>query len=265
MSQNKTLPLGDRMKTYYEDRTRIYLPRRTYTLIRIDGKAFHTYTKGLKKPFDAGLIADMDATTRYLCTEIQGAVLGYVQSDEISILLADFQDFTTQMWFDGNVQKICSIAASLATAKFNQLRTIRAMNGFVPVIDPEIAIKKIRLATFDARAFQINEKEEIINYFIWRQRDAIKNSIQSVAQTYFSQKQLDKVNTDQMKVMLQETNHAWEDCTEREQRGGLVAKVACEIHERDTIYTRNKWKSIETPVISADRDSIGTIIPSIGR
>ena len=264
MSQNKTLPLGDRMKTYYEDRTRIYLPRRTYTLIRIDGKAFHTYTKGLKKPFDAGLIEDMGATTRYLCTEIQGAVLGYVQSDEISILLADFQDFTTQMWFDGNVQKICSIAASLATAKFNQLRTMRAMTESQIFMEPA-DIKKIKLATFDARAFQINEKEEIINYFIWRQRDAIKNSIQSVAQTYFSQKQLNKVNTDEMKVMLVKDGHAWEDCTEREQRGGLVAKVAGFKTVGEVTYSRNKWENIPTPVISEDRDYIGTIIPSIGR
>jgi tRNA(His) 5'-end guanylyltransferase len=264
MSQNKTLPLGDRMKTYYEDRTRIHLPRRTYTLIRIDGKAFHTYTKGLEKPFDDGLIEDMNATTRYLCTEIQGAVLGYVQSDEISILIADFQDFSTQMWFDGNLQKMASIAASLATAKFNQLRSIRAMNESKIFLEAD-DFKKIRLATFDARAFQIPEKEEVINYFIWRQRDAIKNSIQSVAQAHFSQKQLNKVNTDEMKVMLREKGIAWEDFTYREQRGGIVMKVKAEITEGTTTYTRNKWRSVETPVISEDRTFLGDIIPSNGR
>lgn len=264
MSQNKTIPLGDRMKTYYEDRTRLYLPRRTYTLIRIDGKAFHSYTKGLVKPFDDGLIEDMNATTRYLCSEIQGAVLGYVQSDEISILLADFQDFTTQMWFDGNVQKIASIAASLATAKFNQLRSIRAMNESKIFLEAD-DFKKIRLATFDARTFQIPEKEEVINYFIWRQRDAIKNSIQSVAQAHFSQKQLNKVNTDEMKGLLADKGILWEDFTYREQRGGIVMKVKVEITEGDTTYTRNKWRSVETPVISADRTLLGNIIPSNGR
>jgi tRNA(His) 5'-end guanylyltransferase len=264
MSQNKILPLGDRMKTYYEDRTRIHLPRRTYTLIRIDGKAFHTYTKGLAKPFDDGLIEDMNATTRFLCTEIQGAVLGYVQSDEISILIADFNDFSTQMWFDGNLQKMASIAASLATAKFNQLRSMRAMNESKIFLEAD-DFKKIRLATFDARAFQIPEKEEVINYFIWRQRDAIKNSIQSVAQAHFSQKQLNKVNTDEMKVMLREKGIAWEDFTYREQRGGIVMKVKAEITEGTTTYTRNKWRSVETPVISEDRTFLGDIIPSNGR
>jgi tRNA(His) 5'-end guanylyltransferase len=264
MSQNKILPLGDRMKTYYEDRTRIHLPRRTYTLIRIDGKAFHTYTKGLVKPFDDGLIEDMNATTRYLCTEIQGAVLGYVQSDEISILIADFKDFSTQMWFDGNLQKMASIAASLATAKFNQLRSMRAMNESKIFLEAD-DFKKIRLATFDARAFQIPEKEEVINYFIWRQRDAIKNSIQSVAQANFSQRELNKVNTDEMKHMLANKGILWEDFTYREQRGGIVMKVAIEITEGDTTSTRNKWRSIETPVISEDRKFLGNIIPSNGR
>jgi tRNA(His) 5'-end guanylyltransferase len=261
---NKTLDLGTRMKTYYEDRTRIHLPRRTYTLIRIDGKAFHTYTKGLEKPFDDGLIEDMNETTAYLCKSIQGAKIGYVQSDEISILLTDFDDITTHAWFDGNLQKMASIAASLATAKFNQLRSIRAMNESKIFLEAD-DFKKIRLATFDARAFQIPEKEEVINYFIWRQRDAIKNSIQSVAQAHFSQKQLNKVNTDEMKGMLREKDIAWEDFTYREQRGGIVMKVKVEITEGTTTYTRNKWRSVETPVISEDRTFLGDIIPSNGR
>jgi tRNA(His) 5'-end guanylyltransferase len=256
------------MKTYYEDRTRIYLPRRTYTLIRIDGKAFHSYTKGLVKPFDEGLIEDMNATTRYLCTEIQGAVLGYVQSDEISILIADFKDFSTQMWFDGNVQKIASISASLATAKFNQLRLVRKQNEVYGNTMRYMTIDEIdkhKLATFDARAFQIPEKEEVINYFIWRQRDAIKNSIQSVAQAHFSQKELNKVNTDEMKGMLAGKGILWEDFTYRKQRGGIVMKVTVITSDGNTTYTRNKWQSVETPVISEDRTFIGDIIPTNGR
>ena len=118
--------LGDRMKAFYEDRTRIKLPRRTYTIIRIDGKAFHTYTKGLKRPFDTGLIDDMNWTTEYLCKNIQGVKFGYVQSDEISLVLTDFDTLQTDLWFDGNLQKMASIAASMATARFNQLRMMRA-------------------------------------------------------------------------------------------------------------------------------------------
>jgi tRNA(His) guanylyltransferase len=121
--------LGDRMKDFYEDRTRYKLARRTNTIIRIDGKAFHTYTKGLQRPFDQGLMEDMDKTTEYLCQNIQGAKFGYVQSDEISILITDYDDIDTHAWFDGNLQKMASIAASLATAKFNQLRIMRHMEG----------------------------------------------------------------------------------------------------------------------------------------
>ena len=117
--------LGNRMKDSYENRTRFMLGRRSYTLMRIDGKAFHTYTKGLDRPFDAGLIYDMDETTKYLCKNIQGAKFGYVQSDEISILITDFDDIASEMWFDGNLQKMCSISASLATAEFNRLRMKR--------------------------------------------------------------------------------------------------------------------------------------------
>src|SRR5579859_3516902 len=98
--------LGDRMKSYYEDRTRISLPRRTFTIIRIDGKAFHTYTQGLKRPFDVELIEDMDLTTKFLCENIQGAKFAYVQSDEISIALTDFDKITTDAWFNGNLQKM---------------------------------------------------------------------------------------------------------------------------------------------------------------
>ena len=118
--------LGDRMKSFYEDRTRTYLTRRNNILIRIDGKAFHTYTRGLNKPYDQGLLDDMNETTKYLCENIQGAKMGYVQSDEISIWLTDYDTKDTSAWFDYNLQKMCSIAASLATAKFNQLRMARA-------------------------------------------------------------------------------------------------------------------------------------------
>jgi len=107
--------LGDRMKSFYEDRFRLQLPRRTNILIRIDGKAFHTYTKGLNRPYDTDLMDDMNETTKFLCENIQGAKMGYVQSDEISILITDYDDIDTQGWFDYNLQKMCSISASLAT------------------------------------------------------------------------------------------------------------------------------------------------------
>jgi tRNA(His) guanylyltransferase len=139
--------LGERMKTY-ENVSRFYLTRRTYTIIRIDGKAFHHYTKGLMRPFDNILIDDMNSTAMYLCKEVQGTKFGYVQSDEISILITDFDDINTDAWFGNNIQKMCSVSASLATVKFNELRPGK-------------------IALFDSRVFQLPTKTEVINYFIW--------------------------------------------------------------------------------------------------
>src|SRR5882724_7672228 len=114
--------LGDRMKADYENRTRFLLPRRTYTVIRVDGKAFHTYTRNCRRPFDEDLMSAMDAAMAGLCASIEGARLGYVQSDEISIVVTDFGSTQTEAWFDGNVQKIASITASIATVHFNRAR-----------------------------------------------------------------------------------------------------------------------------------------------
>jgi tRNA(His) guanylyltransferase len=257
--------LGDRMKDFYEDRTRFKLVRRTNTIIRIDGKAFHTYTKGLKRPFDQGLMDDMDATAEFLCQNIQGAKFAYVQSDEISILVTDYDDISTHAWFDANLQKMASIAASLATAKFNQLRIIRGMTkGTVGLGE---ALNK--LAMFDARVFQIPYQEEVINYFIWRQQDATRNSISSVAQANFSDRELHGKKTNQMQDMLMlEKGINWNDFTAREKRGSIICKVEktyMKLESGQTVqvdptqvssrtndtFTRNKWEADkDTPIFS---------------
>lgn len=112
--------LGDRMKNNYENITRYYLTRRMPVIIRIDGKAFHTFTRGFKKPFDDVLVKTMQDTMRYLCENIQGCVLGYTQSDEISLVLTDYAELTTDAWFGNNLQKMCSVSASMATLAFNK-------------------------------------------------------------------------------------------------------------------------------------------------
>jgi len=255
--------LGDRMKEFYEDRTRIKLPRRTFTIIRIDGKAFHTYTKGLQRPFDQGLIDDMNETTAYLCKNIQGAKFGYVQSDEISLVLTDFDDLGTHAWFDNNLQKMVSVAASMATAKFNQLRMARAtwegndIEGMLDVDD----IQNFKLAMFDARAFQIPFIDEVKNYFIWRQQDAVRNSISSVAQSLYSTKELHGVKTDQMQELIFQKGINWNDYDFRMKRGAVIGKVETtsirtmqgpneEVIE--TEFTRNKWQVIDTPIFTQD-------------
>jgi tRNA(His) 5'-end guanylyltransferase len=173
--------LGNRMKKNYENRTRYFLPRRTNTIIRIDGEAFHTFTRGFDKPFDYILMSAMDNTTKSLCGEIQGCVMGYCQSDEISLLLTDFDKPTTDAWFDGNIQKIVSVSASMATGFFNDhLRSASDLNYGDPFALTD------KTAFFDARVFTIPDNDEVINYFIWRQKDAVRNSISMVAQSLYS-------------------------------------------------------------------------------
>ena len=264
-------PLGDRMKDFYEDRTRYKLARRTNTIIRIDGKAFHTYTKGLQRPFDQGLMEDMNKTTEYLCQNIQGAKFGYVQSDEISILITDYDDIDTHAWFDANLQKMASIAASLATAEFNRLRLIRKMNTTVATAGS--ILEQFKHAMFDARVFQIPYQEEVINYFLWRQQDATRNSISSVAQSLYSAKELHGKKTSDMQEMIFQKGINWNDFTPREKRGSIIRRVEHVYARRDEpimdgktrvieAYKRKKWEAdLNTPIISQDKDYLRWFFP----
>lgn len=269
--------LGDRMKEFYEDRFRIKLPRRSNVVMRIDGKAFHTYTKGLNKPYDEGLMSDMDETTKYLCENIQGAKIGYVQSDEISILITDYDELSTSAWFDYNVQKMCSIAASLATAKFNQLRMARSTwygSDTAGSLDQD-DIEKFKLATFDARIMVIPYDEEVVNYFIWRQQDATRNSISMAAQSMYSHSELNGKKAADMQEMIFQKGINWNDYPTRFKRGSAVINVkeffkrpkgskvkGTKIDSTDFIrasreefdvYERSKWQAVETPIFSQEK------------
>jgi tRNA(His) 5'-end guanylyltransferase len=271
-------PLGDRMKDFYEDRTRYKLARRTNTIIRIDGKAFHTFTKGLDRPFDRGLIEDMDKTAEFLCQNIQGAKFAYVQSDEISILITDYDDIDTHAWFDGNLQKMASIAASLATAKFNQLRMARTCSDsdgdLAEKMLANLEIEQFKLAMFDARVFQIPYQEEVINYFIARQQDATRNSISSAAQSLYSAKELNGKKTSDMQEMIFQKGINWNDFTPREKRGSIIRRVEHVYARRDEDYSvdgktrvieaykRKKWEADpETPIISQNKDCLRWFFP----
>ena len=243
--------LSVRQKEFYEKRTRTYLPRRTYTIIRIDGKAFHTYTKSLNKPFDEDLIEAMDSTAIYLCKNIQGAKLAYVQSDEITIVMTDFDTLQTDAWFDGEVQKIVSVSASMATREFNRVRIIQQLaNG--------IDIKYIlngKLAEFDSRVFTIPFKEEVLNNIIWRQRDCVRNSISSVAQSLFSHTLLTGKNQSDMQEMCFEKGVNWNDFPEKQKRGRVIVKRQINYPSKNggEPYIRNEWKSIAAPDFNKDR------------
>lgn len=210
------MKLGDRMKTY-EGVTKTCLMKRTPVIIRIDGKAFHTWTRSLSKPFDDNMVVWMANTTRYLVENIQNAVFGYCQSDEISILLRDYDNLTTDQWFNGNVQKITSVSASFATAKFNDY-----VNASGEPYD------SMPLAFFDARVFNI-PKEEVTNYFIWRQQDAIRNSIQALGRYTLGHKECQNKNGDQIKQMLKDTEYDWDNLPMHYKYGAVFHKKNTEI------------------------------------
>lgn len=239
--------LGDRMKDFYENRTKQFLPRRTHTIIRLDGKAFHTYTKRLIRPFDIGFIEDMNKTAQFLCKEIQGAKYAYVQSDEISILLTDYNRLTTDAWFNGNIQKITSVSASLATAKFNQLRVTRELDRKVwDKSNMYLIATQEKLAMFDSRVFTIPSDIEVMNYFIWRQQDAIRNSISSLAQSIFSHNELNGIKTDHMKSMCKDVGYNWDELASDIKYGRIIKKEKYKCNEAE----RTRWSTFNTSPFS---------------
>jgi tRNA(His) guanylyltransferase len=256
---SKHCKIMQRMKDNYESRQRHFLTRRIPLIIRLDGKAFHTYTKGLEKPFDTGLIEAMDATAIFLCEEIQGAQCAYVQSDEISILVTDYKEFNTGAWFDYNQSKVESVSASLATGKFNLLRVNQELGliGKVDYID-----SNFRIGFFDSRAFNI-PKEEVSNYFLARQKDAVKNSIASLAQSLYSHKELEGKNESELQELSFQKGHNWNDLPFGQKRGRFILKnvyvngkpVDDEFvsQNKDTFIEWNEsvkeWLPIKDPVI----------------
>lgn len=193
-------PLTKRMKEQYELRSRHYFPRRTYLIVRCDGRAFHTWTRKLEKPYSLNLMTCMDAAAVALCEEAAGCQFAYVQSDEISLLLTDFADVKTEAWFDNCQNKIESVSASIVTMAFNFALT--KLKGANPTENELPITKKLPNAVFDARAFVIPDLVEVENYFIERQQDAERNSIMMLARAYASHKQLaGKKRADQHEII----------------------------------------------------------------
>ena len=254
--------LGDRMKADYENRTRFFLPRRTYTLIRADGKNFHRYTQECERPYDLGFMEDMDTAALALCESMEGARLAFVQSDEISVLLTDFGAPQTQAWFDGSIQKLASLSASLATAHFNRAR----MRRLQPLEAEE------RLACFDSRAFTIPDPTEVENYFLWRQQDATRNSISMTAQAHFPHERLQGKSTNQMQELLwQEKGVNWNDLPGGFKRGRCIvrSRVTREAHYQDkrtggqavAEVERFAWERVVPPIFTQERDWLQKQIP----
>lgn len=186
--------LGDRMKDY-EGATKNVLTPKTPAIMRLDGKGFSKFTKGRDKPYDVNFGLAMQFATQYLVKNIQGAQFGYTQSDEISILFTDYERYETDGWYKYNIQKMCSVAASIVTLKFNQyLNELDMMDA---------SREEFKDAFFDARVFSL-PKEEVVNYFIWRQQDCKRNAITNAANTLYSHKELMYKNGDNKIEMMQE-------------------------------------------------------------
>jgi tRNA(His) 5'-end guanylyltransferase len=243
--------LGDRMKEFYEHRTRFMLPRKTYGIIRVDGKAFHTLTRGMDKPFSYIFIDGMNTTAHYMCENIQGAKFGFVQSDEISVVFTDIGEIGTDMWFDGNIQKICSISAALATARFNAFCNIN------------IDLNKKSLPLFDARVFIVPSKEEVLNYFIWRQNDASRNSLSAVAQSLYSAKELNGMGTKEQMDMIVAKGQNWNGYPTGQKRGRAIIKVQKEmVSQKGENFMRAKWEvDNEIPLLTKDGEYLLKHLP----
>jgi len=222
--------LGDRMKGY-EHVTRSSLVKRTPVIIRLDGKAFHTWTKQLKHltgelhndPFSNVMCETMLETTKLLVSNIQNAVLGYTQSDEISIVLNDWKTLTTDQWFGNTIQKMASVSSSMATAYFNNAFGKIAMKYYSSTLGME-GTSNFNPAMFDARVFNM-PREEVVNYFVWRQQDATRNSVQMLGHHYFSQKEMHKKNVSNIQDMLMEDHNVnWNDLETWKKRGSCVVR-----------------------------------------
>ena len=229
--------LGDRMKQY-ESTTQTSLLRRTPVIIRIDGRAFHTFTKRLvsekqdrqqilvpsnrivdpslnETPFSQVMHHLMTLTTATLFNQVQNCVFAYTQSDEISLVLKDWDRHETQQWFGGNVQKICSLSASIATAAFNYHLMKKC-----PPSTP------LDFAQFDSRVYNVPH-DEVVNYMIWRQQDASRNSVQMLGRFHFSQKEMHGKSNSQVQDMLMLNKGVnWNDLPVWMKRGSAVYQRA---------------------------------------
>lgn len=242
--------LGDRMKAY-ESAFRPFFPQRIPIIIRVDGKAFHTYTAKCDKPFDDKLIEVMNLTAKHLCANIPGAKLAYVQSDEISIFVHGYESIESQPWFGGNINKIVSITAAMASATFT-------------ANSPLIWNGEVKPAIFDSRAFLLPEKE-VCNYFIWRQQDWTRNSVQTLARSLYSHKQCDNKNNSELQEMCFQKGKNWNDLETRYKRGRCIIKKQTPVETKmpedsgykSLITWRNKWVvDNEIPIFTQDRNYV---------
>lgn len=240
--------LHERMKRY-EAVSQTYLMRRTPVIIRLDGVCFHTFTKDFDRPFDDVFGTAMRGTTLHLVNNIQGCVLGYTQSDEISLVLQDYKKLDTDAWFGYNVQKLVSVSAKIATAEFNRL-----FNQYISILPAETSGRYheaiLENVGFDSRCFNL-PFEEVTNYLIDRQQDAERNSINMLAQQYYCQKELNGIKSNELQNKLfTEQGVNWNDLSNYQKRGFLA------LPNNDP----NLKDLFETPIFSKEPEFMNSLI-----
>lgn len=269
--------LGTRMKDY-EARNQYFLQRRTPVAIRVDMKSGHSFTKGFQRPFDKIFVKSMQQTAKFMCENIQGAVLSFQQSDEITIILQDYKNLNTDAWFNYRTDKMCSIAASMATMAFNKFFYEAVQDWYWK--DPLVTNLKLpskenlkdiytkaseKGAMFDARVFNI-PKEEVCNLIYWRQLDAIRNSIQMVGQANFSHKELQNKSCNMIQEMLfSEKGINWNDYPTYLKRGSCCIKTTIQnpnVDIKDGVYPKSIWMiDLDIPIFKGDgRDYIDKLV-----
>lgn len=247
--------LGDRMKGY-EAASRTVLPARMPVIVRVDGRAFHTYASGAEKPFDRGMMKAMNEVALTLCREMSNAVFAYVQSDEISVLMVDYKEENTQAWFGGVIAKMVSVAASLAAVRM----TLASTAWHPKCLDSMMAYGP-QPCTFDARAFVL-PKEDVCNYFIWRQQDWVRNSLQMLSRSLYSHKELDGKNQSDMHEMCFQKGVNWAALDTDLRRGrGIVRRPKKFLipagPKAGEMIDRMEWTvDTELPQFTADRQYI---------
>ena len=263
-----TSDLANRMKEY-EKRNQYYLQKRIPVAIRVDGRSFHTFTKGFQRPFDKILMTAMQETAKYMCENIQGAKFAYVQSDEITIILVDYDTLETDCWFNYRIDKLCSVAASMATMAFNKFFT-KNVNYFEMTHEHDDTINEYcttlvnaaeKGAMFDARCFNI-PKEEVANLIYWRQLDATRNSIQMVGQANFSHSELQGKSCNMIQdMLLTQKDINWNDFPVPCKRGTVCRKVAREVNIAGTIDTISTWElDFDMPILKDDWNYVNDLI-----
>ena len=198
---------SNRMKDYESrEAGRRFIPLMP-VIARLDGRAFHSFCKGMDKPFDFGFIRAMDDTARFMLEETR-ALMAYVQSDEITLLWHS-EEYKSQIFFDGRIQKMASILAALASVKFSRE---------ICDVFPD---RSARMPVFDCRVWQVPNKTEAVNVFVWCEKDAIRNSIQAMAQSMYSSSELHGKGTAEQKKMVFIGGVDWDALSERVKKGAF--------------------------------------------